>query len=143
MSSKLKVNSIAILGVKINNIGMLVGSIKNVQYCYSQTLNEVKTKLTDDWNKSLEQEKKFLMKNLSERFEMMKTNEPSYLNKNSFDLITDLILLFEKFFSKNELNNISSFLRVVQQTNYLRDCFQLAICFAKNDLDLGIKLIRN
>lgn len=140
--SKHKVISTAILGVKINNIGMLVGSIKNVQYCYSQSLNEVKKKLTDDWDKSLEQEKKFLLKNLSERFQMMKTNDSSYLNKNSFDLISDLLLLFEKFFSKTELNNISSFLKVVQQTSYLRDCLQLAICFGKNDLYLGMKLIK-
>ena len=134
---KLKANSMSILGVKINTIGMLLGSIKNVQYCYSQSLNEVKNKLADDWSKSYEQERKILLKNLSERFQKMKTNEPTYLNQSSWDLINDLIFLFEKLFNKIELSNITSFLRVVQQTDYLRDCFQLALCFGKNDLDLG------
>ena len=133
--AKLKINSMSLIGVKINNIGMLIGSIKNVQYCYSQSLNEVKIKLSDDWSKSLQQEAKFLIKNLNEKFGQFR-EQSNYANKNSVDLIDDLLVLFQNLFNKIELNNISSFLRTIQQTNYLRDCFQLAICIGCNDLDV-------
>ena len=128
--NKLKVNSLSLLGIKINNIGMLIGSIKNVQYCYGQTLNEVKLKLADDWSQLLEKEKKILIKSLDEKFKSIYVNK-----KSSIILIDDLIGCFEKLFNKIEMNNISSFLRTIQQTSYLRDCFQLAICFGNNEID--------
>jgi len=130
LMNKLKVNSLSLLGIKINNIGMLIGSIKNVQYCYGQTLNEVKLKLADDWSQLLEKEKKILIKNLDEKFKSIYVNK-----KSSIILIDDLIGCFEKLFNKIEMNNISSFLRTIQQTSYLRDCFQLAICFGNNEID--------
>lgn len=130
LMNKLKVNSLSLLGIKINNIGMLIGSIKNVQYCYGQTLNEVKLKLADDWSQLLEKEKKILIKSLDEKFKSIYVNK-----KSSIILIDDLIGCFEKLFNKIEMNNISSFLRTIQQTSYLRDCFQLAICFGNNEID--------
>lgn len=43
--TKLKVKSIAYLGVKINSIAQLIGSIKNVQYSYGDIFRDIKLKL--------------------------------------------------------------------------------------------------
>lgn len=43
--TKLKVKSTAYLGVKINSIAQLIGSIKNVQYSYGDIFRDIKLKL--------------------------------------------------------------------------------------------------
>ncbi len=124
LMNKLKVNSLSLLGIKINNIGMLIGSIKNVQYCYGQTLNEVKLKLADDWSQLLEKEKKILIKNLDEKFKSIYVNK-----KSSIILIDDLIGCFEKLFNKIEMNNISSFLRTITTNKLFKRLFSISYLF--------------
>ena len=137
--SKLNASSMSLIGVKINNIGTMIGTIKNVQHCYSASFNKVKEKLSDDWTKSSEQEIKILMKNFNNNIK-----KPCNLfNKTSIELIDDFLDFFKSFFnnkhnSKNHkaYDNIASFLRSVKEENYFRDCFQLAVCIGTNDLDI-------
>lgn len=43
--AKLKVKSVEMLGVKINSIALLIGSLKNVQHTYGNIFKEVRSKM--------------------------------------------------------------------------------------------------
>ena len=45
LTSKLKVKSVAYLGIKINSIAMMIGSVKNVQHSYGDIFRDIKLKL--------------------------------------------------------------------------------------------------
>lgn len=59
----------------------------------------------------------------------------SYLNTPSIELIENFLGVFEKIFNETELSYVSPFLKSLQESDYLRDSFQLAICLGKHDID--------
>ena len=127
---KLKVQRIQDLGVKIINLGIIIGSLKTVQHLYSENLKNVKLELETQINDYYTNEKIFLLKKL----ENFSSNE-RYLNTDSVQVICELLKLFENLLDKNEYYYINDFLSLIKESSYLRDCFQLAISLGKHDIN--------
>ena len=101
----------------------------------------------EELKETLENEKTYLLKYLADRLSMLRqdstkirelihTNSRNdYLNVKSIDIAEEFLKLFEKFFSKAENTYLTPFIQTLQNSDYLRDCFQLAICLGKHDVD--------
>lgn len=127
---KLKVQRIQDLGVKIINLGIIIGSLKTVQHLYSENLKNVKLELETEIGSYYKNEKIYLLKKL----ENFSSNE-RYLNTDSVQVVCDLLKLFENLLDKNEYYYINDFLGLIKESSYLRDCFQLAIALGKHDIN--------
>ena len=136
------------LGVKITNIGNLIGSLKSTQHLYAEAMKANRQGMEDEFKVVIENEREWLYKQLNEKlalynqhFEAMHRNATtntsltgignnfsqqqfnsslSYLKMDSADLIHDLLKLYEKMLDRNELNNIKPFLSSLQNNTYLR-----------------------
>lgn len=112
--------------------------------------------LGEELNQILTQEKKYLLKYLSEKLTQLKSNSGShidmkaliqtnsrlqYASMESWSLVEDFLGLFDKFFSETENDFVRPFLKQVQETDYLRDSFQLAICLGRYDIDACLEQI--
>lgn len=143
------------LAVKIMNIGMLIGSLKTVQHLYSDSMREIKQNVDTEFKIVFQNEKTWLFKKLNEKLLMYQTRQDSddnstqlqiksslsYLKSNSIDIVGDLLGLFEKLLDKGEYYYMNDFLTLLKESQYLRDCFQLAICLGKHDLNVCLKQI--
>lgn len=111
--------------------------------------------LGEELNQILTQEKKYLLKYLSEKLTQLKSNSDhmdmkaliqtssrlQYASMESWSLVEDFLGLFDKFFSETENDFVRPFLKQVQETDYLRDSFQLAICLGRYDIDACLEQI--
>ena len=147
LCEKNNVKMVKMLGMKITNIGMLVGSLKTVQHLYSETLKLTRQNLDEESKQILEAERAWLLKKLNEKLQQYNeqlsdtkelryqfNSSLNYLKMNSSEIIQDLFNLYEKFFDKNERESIGGFLKSIKQNTFLRDAFQLGICIGKHDL---------
>ncbi|CAF0865248.1 unnamed protein product [Brachionus calyciflorus] len=133
---KLKVNRIQDLGIKIINLGIIIGALKTVQHLYSENLKSVRTELEVEIKEFYKNEKIYLMKKL----EKYGPNY-QYLQSDSIEIIQDFLYLFENLLDKNEYYYINDFLGVIKDSPCLRDCFQLAICLGKHELNESLDQI--
>jgi hypothetical protein len=102
-------------------------------------------------------EKAFVLKNLNEKLDNYKrmneftaTSETNsecvqiqtrlnYLNVSPATLIVDLISVFEGLFNKQDFVPILDFFYMLKSDAFLADAFQLAICYAKCDIELSLE----
>lgn len=74
--------------------------------------------------------------------ELIHTNSSKeYLNESSTSLVQEFISLFEKILTRNEYPDVKNFLEIINENKFMRDCFQLAICIGKHDIDSCLKQI--
>ena len=129
----------------------LMDSILSNHYCFITKGEELSQILT--------QEKKYLLKYLNEKMTQLRPNyqtdmasldmkelvynnsRSQYASMQSFALIEDFLGLFDKFYAETENDYVKPFLKQVQENDYLRDSFQLAICLGKYDIDSCLKQI--
>ncbi|RNA18989.1 hypothetical protein BpHYR1_038870 [Brachionus plicatilis] len=135
---KLKVQRIQDLGVRIINLGIIIGALKTVQHLYSENLKSVKLELESEISDFYKNEKMYLSKKL----EKFSSNE-RYLHSDSTQVVCELLGLFENLLDKNEYYYINDFLGLIKESSYLRDCFQLAISLGKHELNTVISDIEN
>lgn len=131
--SKMKVSSQWVLAYRFFNIGQLVGSLKNVQHIYAESLKGVRASFETEFNVMFTNEKKWVLKQLTDRLAVAKENRSvqsalRYLETDSIDVIENLLGVFFKLLNKAEYKCIDEFLTTLKESVYLRDCFQLAIC---------------
>lgn len=93
----------------------------------------MKSVLNDDFKVVMENEKRWLFKQLDDRLKLIKDplaqSSFKFLQTPSVDIVENLLSLFPKLLSKpDELKFVTNFLMVLKESAYLRDCFQLAIC---------------
>jgi hypothetical protein len=148
LCSKQSVKSIKMLGIKITNIGMLIGSLKSVQHLYSDSLKSIRQSIDEDFRQVVENEKTWLFKQLNDKLTAynQKFSETSisgysvnadsppmvqqynssltYLKTDSTSIIQDLLGLYEKLFDRGDLNNVKPFLNALKNTPYLKGNFR-------------------
>jgi predicted component of type VI protein secretion system len=135
LCQKSGVKTMRSLGVKISNIGMLIGSLKTVQHLYSESLKTVRQSIDDDFKRLFENEKTWLHKQLLDRLGLYRErfqegaggqlvqqyqSSLDYLKMDSIDVVQDLLGLYEKLFDRNDLNNIKPFFNALKNTGFLR-----------------------
>lgn len=131
--SKMKVNCQWVLAYRFFNIGQLVGSLKNVQHIYAESMKGVRASFETEFNVMFTNEKKWVLKQLTDRLAVAKDNRSvhsalRYFETDSIDVIENLLGVFFKLLNKAEYKCIDEFLTTLKESVYLRDCFQLAIC---------------
>jgi acyl carrier protein len=132
---KTKVKNAWMLGYRIANVGNLIGALKSIQHLYAESMREIRTQLGDEMKVTFENEKRWIVKQLNDRFTSVK--DPSaqtslkFLEADSIDFIDGFIGLFKKMLNPEEFKFVDDFLLVLKESVYLRDCFQLAICLGK------------
>ena len=149
LAEKENVNSIRMLGMKIINVGLLIGTIKSVQHLFSATLRENRQTLAAEYQQMQSAERENILRCLKQKFELYRSQSESsdhkrieieyesnvsYLSKDAVDVISELLEIFKSLLNKNEFDYVNDFLQLLKDSVYLRDVFQLAICMGVKNL---------
>lgn len=143
------------LGVKINNIRMIMGTLKSVSFLYAESMRGAKEALAVECAHRYEQERAQLSRLLSDRLmhhracddqaamEVMTLGSRARcLERTSVNVVEDLLGIFKRLLNDTEMNYLGEFLETMGASDYLRNVFQLAICLSWHDLDLAMTRIK-
>ena len=127
------VKSLPFLGIKINNLNALIGSIKNAQHSNSEMLKQSRLRLAEELCNSLESGRKLILKKYGELKD--ETTLDKYSKISSVMLIEELLALFENLYRPSEFNSVKDFFRFIKNDQVMRDCFQIGLCLGEKDLE--------
>jgi len=108
--------------------------------------NNKKNFIAEQLKHTLDQEKKYLLKYFTEKLISLRNKSSTteallstqsalaYTSTPSIELVKTFLSLFIKLYDHTEFNQISPFMEMLQESDYLRDTFQLAICLGSHDL---------
>lgn len=133
--NKSNATSMKQIGVKITNIGALIGSLKTVQHFYSELLKTTRDKIEIDYKTLLSNEKMCVIKQMTERLELYKQRELdrtssglvsqlssnlAHLKQDSTELIIELVHLYDNLLDRKDCYTVKGFLNVFKTQTFLR-----------------------
>jgi hypothetical protein len=138
------------LPIRINNISLMIASIKNVKRIYYDSLNKCFTDFETEIKSFYIEKYSSIRTNLELKF----TNLEDVANigdMNTIDLIKEFFYLFQLFYSNDynasnpnetEFYCISEFFNLLKQNTYLSELFHLILCFIESK-DIQSNLIKS